>query len=450
MKKKFPVFQTASLAVIAGLGVYALWNYTSSLQVSGHGTYKLSTDSTNANTASTSALSTPTESTTWNPNSNAYIQQLQQLKQQIGQQLQNEIQQLLQGAGAEQLFGQNTQSTSQLPSQLQSQWQQEQSQLQSLWQQAQAQLQNQLQQQLQSQPQSPNGWSQGQQSLLQNPPQGQASGQSVSLPPNTQASGNWAGYIDTPASGSYTSVSGAWTVPKITGNQNGVAAQWIGLGGVTNQDLLQMGTLEQFDNHGQPVAQVFWEKLPNAAQPVMTVPIGSTINAKISQASGSTWDITFSVHTPAGNNITKTVPVSLSSTYAAGIGTSAEWISEDPSDTNNNLYPLANMGTVNFTNAMVNGQAFGTQGNQVTPVALVDKYGELLIAPSAVSANGGSFSTDTLSTGLGGGGGQQQVGNGGQTLIPGYGYSGRHHHFRGQDGYTDYGSGYGFGEGFGG
>lgn len=220
------------------------------------------------------------------------------------------------------------------------------------------------------------------------------------LPANTQGSQNWAGYIVTPSSSgsSYSSVSGSWTVPAISnGQQNGAAAQWIGLGGVSSTDLLQMGTIEQIEN-GQPVAEVFWEKLPSPAQYVMTVPIGSTINASISPSAdlNSTWNLTFTVN---GQPQTQTIsPVTLDSSYAQGIGTSAEWISEDPSNENNELYPLANMGTVSYKSAMVNDQALDYTGNQVQPVAMVSNNGNVLIAPSELGTDGQSFSTNVMST----------------------------------------------------
>lgn len=82
------------------------------------------------------------------------------------------------------------------------------------------------------------------------------------IPADTEKSLNWAGYIATPVSGkSYTSISGNWTVPDITaGQKNALAGQWIGLGGVSSTDLLQIGTLEIMEN-GQATAEVFWEKL---------------------------------------------------------------------------------------------------------------------------------------------------------------------------------------------
>jgi hypothetical protein len=294
-------------------------------------------------------------------------------------------------------------------------------------------------------------WPQQPSSQQQSQQQGQAEGQGtqstqglsteLSIPENTQGSGNWAGYIDTPTSdsNSYTSVSGNWKVPNISGDQNGVAAQWIGLGGVSSDDLLQMGTIEQFEN-GQPVADIFWEKLPSASQNVMSVPIGSTIDAEIAKVSDSTWNITFTVHTPVGQTEVKTIPVTLDSSYAAGVGTSAEWISEDPSDQNDNLYPLANMGAVAYSNAMVDGQALSTSGNDVQPVALVDNDGNILLAPSSLGADGNTFSTDTVSTSSGAG------------PQSGYGASGRRQrqHRRGEGSRSPYGFSVGYSyQGFG-
>src|SRR5580658_4257781 len=52
---------------------------------------------------------------------------------------------------------------------------------------------------------------------------------------------NWAGYDAT--NGSYTSVSGTWTIPNATGSGHTSAdAEWVGIGGIANQDLIQSGT----------------------------------------------------------------------------------------------------------------------------------------------------------------------------------------------------------------
>jgi hypothetical protein len=224
----------------------------------------------------------------------------------------------------------------------------------------------------------------------------------TSLPANTQKSENWAGYVVTPTSGnSYTSIAGSWTVPSISATQqNAVAAQWIGLGGTSSADLLQMGTIEETEN-GQAVTQVFWEQLPAASTNIMTVPIGSTINVSISNSSSSTWNLTFTANTPDGKTQTQTVSTTLDSSYAQGVGTSAEWISEDPSNENNQLLPLANMGTVNYQSATVNGQALNASGNNVQPIAMVSSNGTADISPSQLGTDGESFSTTSTNSTLG-------------------------------------------------
>ncbi|WP_231862758.1 G1 family glutamic endopeptidase [Alicyclobacillus mali (ex Roth et al. 2021)] len=217
----------------------------------------------------------------------------------------------------------------------------------------------------------------------------------TTLPTGTQTSENWGGYIDTPAgSQPYTSVTGSWTVPSLTGRDGAMAAQWIGLGGVQTQDLLQIGTLEQIEN-GQTQVQVFWEKLPAAANTVMTVPTGSQISASIRAESGSTWVLSLQALTPSGQTLSKSISVNLSNVYAENIGTSAEWISEDPSTMRGGLYPLADSSAVQFTNATVNGQPLNASSNEVQPVAMVDVNGDIRIAPSSIGSDGESFTTTT-------------------------------------------------------
>lgn len=229
----------------------------------------------------------------------------------------------------------------------------------------------------------------------------QGNNTNVNLPTGTQESENWAGYIDTPTStnGQYTSISGSWTVPDISASQqnDAAAAQWIGLGGVSSTDLLQMGTVEQIQN-GQPVIEVFWEQLPSSAQNVMTVPAGSTISAMIAETTGENpiWNLTFTVN---GQTPSQTIsPVTIDTSYANGIGTSAEWISEDPSTQNDRLYPLANMGTVSYQSATVNGEPLNYTTNQVQSEAMLSSNGNVLIAPSALGTDGESFTTSAPTT----------------------------------------------------
>lgn len=226
----------------------------------------------------------------------------------------------------------------------------------------------------------------------------QSSGTSISLPIDTEKSENWAGYIDTPKSSGtlYKSVSGSWTVPSISTSKgsNASAAQWIGLGGSSSSDLLQMGTIEEIQK-GQPVAVVFWEKLPNVAQNITTIPVNSTISASIYRESSFKWNLTFTAVEPNGEKITKTIQTTLTSSYENGIGTSAEWINEDPSNENSQLYPLADTGTVKFENAKVNGKSLNDSSNTVQPIAMEYSNGSIAIYPSSLGADGESFTTTT-------------------------------------------------------
>ncbi len=219
----------------------------------------------------------------------------------------------------------------------------------------------------------------------------------LQLPTGTQESSNWSGYVVTPATGSpkYTSITGSWIVPKASGSASSLGSQWIGLGGVNSSDLLQMGTIEQFQRNRE-VVTLFWEQLPDAAQNLVTVPVGSHITATISTQDGTDYSLTFQVVEPNGQTVTQNVSTTLSSEYAAGIGTSAEWISEDPSTANGGLYPLANTGSVEFTDAMANNAPINVASNQVQPLALVDSSREVRIAPTTLYPDGTSFSTISI------------------------------------------------------
>lgn len=217
----------------------------------------------------------------------------------------------------------------------------------------------------------------------------------VSLPTGTTGSSNWAGYVVAPASGTaYTSVSGTWTIPDISGSANGsAAAQWIGLGGVSSTDLLQMGTIE-YNENGTIVTAVFVEKLPDSAQYVVSAAAGSTIKASISKdsASDTQWNLTYTIVSPDNETVTDTVTMAVDADYASEMGTSAEWISEDPTNANGQLIRIANMGTVKYSALTVNGNALSDSSNTLQPVALVSGS-RVVIAPSAVGSDGESFST---------------------------------------------------------
>lgn len=206
---------------------------------------------------------------------------------------------------------------------------------------------------------------------------------------------NWSGYIDAAKTKRYTEATGTWTVPSVSGSEGASNAQWIGLGGVSSQDLLQMGTLETVHN-GQQVSQLFWEKLPQSAIPIVGVKPGDKVAVTIRQVSGQDWQLSAAI-TSGNQTTTKRVNVQLNPSYVAAIGQTAEWITEDPEDGNGHILPLASAGGVGFDNATVNGKPITQSNATMQETVLVTSSGQAVV-PSKISSGGTSFSTNSSSS----------------------------------------------------
>jgi hypothetical protein len=272
-----------------------------------------------------------------------------------------------------------------------------------------------------------------------------AAGLCVGLPAAAAATGpesasqNWAGYVATTANGSsgFTRVSGSWVQPNADPSAgDGDSAFWVGLGGTgQSQSLEQIGT--QADVSGGQTTYYAWYELVPAAPVSINVPIraGDHISASVS-VNGSDVTVALTDDT-SGASYTNTLQMSNPDT------SSAEWIAEAPSasDGQGNLQtlPLANFGTVNFSNATATTDdghtgsiSDGDWTNQ--PVAL-SATGAAGAQPSSLSTDGSSFSVTWQ-------GADAQTatapgGSGDYGYDGGYGYGG------------GYGGGYGYGYGGG-
>jgi hypothetical protein len=162
---------------------------------------------------------------------------------------------------------------------------------------------------------------------------------------------NWSGYaaetdLTTPLSGAVTAVGGTWVVPAVTGSR-GYSAAWVGIDGYTSSTVEQIGTEQDVSSRGAPTYYAWYEFYPNNAVTISNFPVapGDVISAEVSYASGSftlqMTDRPQSGGAPTTFSVTKTAPGALES--------SAEWIMEAPSA--RNTLPLANFGTISFTNA---------------------------------------------------------------------------------------------------
>jgi hypothetical protein len=240
-------------------------------------------------------------------------------------------------------------------------------------------------------------------------PAPQAPVPAISVGQNT--SHNWAGYAST--SGSYTRVSGTWTVPVpgIAGTP-GVGATWVGIGGVSSQDLIQAGTQDVALGGGQAEFQTWFEMLPAASQqvPVAVVP-GDSVTVSIDEqgAGSGNWQISITNNT-SGQTFQTNVQ------YASS-ESSAEWIMEAPSSSSGVL-PLDNFNSVSFTagSAIQNDQTVDIAQTGAQPITMLNVTNQPLAVPSPVGSNGSSFSVTrtaapaSTSTSTGGGRGRRPGG----------------------------------------
>ncbi len=213
------------------------------------------------------------------------------------------------------------------------------------------------------------------------PPAGAATGQSESR--------NWSGYVA--IGGTFTSVSGTWTVPNVSADTTGTDATWIGIGGVASTDLIQAGTQAIVEN-GQVMYSAIWETLPETAQPIpMTINAGDQINVSITQQKSDKWQINIQDATN-GQSWTKSV------TYRSSLS-SAEWIEEAPASGRLTILPLDSFGSVTFTSATTveNGQTSTIAQTGAKPLAMDNGAGQVLAQASNLDANGTGFTVTRTS-----------------------------------------------------
>jgi len=198
-------------------------------------------------------------------------------------------------------------------------------------------------------------------------------------PPQTQTveSPNWSGYIVTP--GTYTEVSGTFTVPSLSSYvPNSATTEWVGIDGFPsgNDSLIQAGVDEIPVDSTHFAVQPWWEILPAPQTNItsMTVGVGDSMTVTIQQLSASEWSITVKDDTNGESFVTD-------QTYDGPL-TSAEWIVEAPTQ-NNSVSPLAPYSPeVSFSDLTVIGSE-----TTLTKVLLIQNN-QQLSTPSAFTSSG--------------------------------------------------------------
>jgi hypothetical protein len=215
----------------------------------------------------------------------------------------------------------------------------------------------------------------------------------------TSSSSNWSGYAAN--GGSFTSVTATWTVPTVSATSSGADATWVGIGGLTSNDLIQAGTQAMVDGSGTVEYSSWIEMLPQSSRNVpLSVSAGDSVTVTITQQSGNDWLIAMKNNTTTG---TYSVTVQYSSSNS-----SAEWVQEAPS-VGRGLVSLDQFGTVNFTgvSAVRDGKTMTASALGAKAITMINGRGQAIAQPSTIGSDGSSFTvarTDATSSPQTGGG----------------------------------------------
>jgi hypothetical protein len=250
----------------------------------------------------------------------------------------------------------------------------------------------------------------------------------------------WSGYVVTPSTTTFTSVSANWVQPKVTcpkkssPNADAWSLFWVGLDGSTTTTVEQGGSEAQCMS-GKPHYTAWWEMYPtNSIQPSFSIAAGDHISASVVWSStNDTYTVTVN-DTTAGHEHSLVVVASTDSaavnpdtytttedgetsgpttfppatpdgppgTLCAGDScdnASAEWIVEAPGDAGGNkgdLYPLAPFQPIAFKAANATDSA-GHEGSvydpywQYTGLNLVNSSNQVLANVESLKNGGQRF-----------------------------------------------------------
>ncbi|HKC90232.1 MAG TPA: G1 family glutamic endopeptidase, partial [Candidatus Limnocylindria bacterium] len=209
----------------------------------------------------------------------------------------------------------------------------------------------------------------------------------------TSSSSNWSGYAAN--GGTFTSVTATWTVPTVSASSSGADATWVGIGGLTSNDLIQAGTQAMVDGSGTVEYSAWTEMLPQSSRNIpLSVSAGDSVTVTLTQQAGNDWLIAMKNNTTGG---TYSVTVQYRSSNS-----SAEWVQEAPS-VGRGLISLDQFGTVQFSGASAvrDGKAMSLSTLGAKAITMINGQGQAIAQPSTVASDGSSFTvarTDATSS----------------------------------------------------
>ncbi|HVC68927.1 MAG TPA: G1 family glutamic endopeptidase [Acidimicrobiales bacterium] len=186
----------------------------------------------------------------------------------------------------------------------------------------------------------------------------------VKVIPGVATSPNWSGYVAYASYNevSFNQVSAQWTEPAVTcPKKNAWTLFWVGFDGWPKTD----GTVEQGGTSAQcvggvPQYRAFFEMWPTmAVTTLFSVNAGDRISARVVYSPNTQQFLITVTDITSGISQTKTQSCAVGLACAR---TSAEWVAESPSHFGTKMwFPLANYGTMNFTEAQAT-DTFGVTG----------------------------------------------------------------------------------------
>ena len=206
-------------------------------------------------------------------------------------------------------------------------------------------------------------------------------------------SNNWAGYAAT--GDTYSGVSATWTVPTSTGTDQVISADaaWVGIGGISDNDLIQAGTQAVILN-GRTQYVAWYELLPGTQQvaPIDVHP-GDLVSVSVNEVSKGYWSIVIN------NQTTQRMYQNVVAYHSSR--SSAEWIVERPLAVAGNAMgylPLSNFGSTLFKQATLrttHGQVLNAADSGAQALIMGGEQSRLLAAPG--DTTGDSFMVSYLS-----------------------------------------------------
>ncbi len=218
-------------------------------------------------------------------------------------------------------------------------------------------------------------------------------------PTKFSTSSNWSGYaaatsLSNPSSKSVTNVSGFWTIPRLSPSANNAyTAIWVGIDGYKSSTVEQIGTLQNWISGAQQNF-AFFEMYPQGAFIIVGFPtnVGDLMGAEVSYVGNNTFQLLL---LNATHSLYTIIPFSYTVSKTA-LRNSSEWIVEAPS-LNNTVLPLANYGSVTFSNcfATINGTTGSINNShwKNDPITMTNSKGQPKSVPSNLGFGGTMFST---------------------------------------------------------